>query len=285
MAKKPKIIKEPKVVIPLTRDEQIQQALDKEQKSYLSRSSGNPFDIIPEVPENRYLKIGDNVEIGNLDSCVVCYITPDQKFVVVDYNNICNNYGNPISTPNIGCWPWHSVFLADNIQRTKLMLDDHTVINRFSTSGISSLIMKVLYFGVDSNPEFQRDYVWTEQDEVNLVDSIFHGRDIGKFIFLKYEWPRNDQDVLDGKQRLNAIIRFVTSQFKYKGFYWHELGRLDRHKFEDHLIQYAELDANKFNEADKLRLFLNVNIAGVPQSEEHLAKIKARLSELELNNI
>ena len=38
----------------------------------------------------------------------------------------------------------------------------------------------------------------------------------------------------------------------------------------------AKIKSIKFTEADKLRLFLNVNVAGVPQSEEHLKKVKER---------
>lgn len=264
---------------PLTRDEQIQYELGRKQSDYLKTTSDDLFVIIPDVPPSRFLKVGDKVEVGNLTDCVVCFVTLDQKFVVIDYIRVDENYGNPIKTPDIGCWPWYDVIPLTNIKTTKLMMTDCSLRHSLITTGISGLLMKVLYFGVNPTPEFQRDYVWTPQDEENLIDSVFNSRDIGKFVFLKYPYPK-DMDILDGKQRLNTLVRFTTSMFPYKGYYWHEIGRLDRHQFEDHTIQYAEIDASKMTEADKCRLFLNVNAAGVPQSEDHILKIKRKLAEL-----
>ncbi len=276
-----KKIKKTKEPIVLTREESIKQALVSKQKSYFSRGNESPFSIIPEVPTNRYVKIGDKVQIGNLTDCVVAFVSVDRKFIVVDYTNVNNNYGNPIHTPAIGCWVWVDVFLLTNIEETELIPNYNSSRDNWSTGSIDGLLMKTLYFGTNSNPTYQRGYVWTEEDEVRLIDSVFNGSDIGKFIFLKYEWPVTDVDVLDGKQRLNTLVRFITSQFKYKGLYWHQISRSDRSRFEDRTVQYAELDAKNFTEADKLRLFLRVNAAGVPQDESHLSAIKQRLAELE----
>jgi len=270
--------KNKKAPVVFTRDEQIQQALTSQQKSYYTDDN---YSIVPEVPVIRHLKVGDKVEIGNLEDCVVCYITDDQKFVVVDHVRVDNNYGNPTRTPAIGCWAWYNVFLLSEVKDTGLANNTWSLINRMTSSSLDHLIHKVLYFGVNPNPDYQRDYVWSERDEIKLIDSIFRGNDIGKFVFLKYDWPVTDVDVLDGKQRLNTIIKFITSRFPYEGYYWHQFSTLDRHRFNDLPIQYAELNGNKFTEADKLRLFLNANAAGVPQDELHLLKIRKRLQELE----
>ena len=270
-----------KVTLPATREELLQDSLTREKSKYYSTNKGrDPLDIVPAIPLSRFVEVGDKVQVGNLTNCVVALVDTDRKFVVIDYISINNNHGNPISTPAIGCWPWYDVYKAEDIQDTHFMKSGYALLNRLTTTALSGLLHKVLYFGVDSDPEFQRGYVWTEQDEVNLIDSVFNDRDIGKFIFLKYNWPRTDVDVLDGKQRLNALVRFTTSAFPYKGLYWHQLSRLDRQQFADHHIQYAEIDASNFTEADKIRLFLNVNVAGVPQSEDHLLILKKRLAEL-----
>lgn len=267
MAKKVNVVQE------LTREELMEKAImDRLNRCYA-------VDDIPDVPSIRYLKIGDQVEIGNLSNCVVCYVSGDQKIVVVDYDNICNNYGNPITTASIGCWFWTDIYKKSNILRTDMTTVDHNIQHRFISSTISCLITKVLDFGLNDNPDYQRDYVWNDDDKSHLLDSIFSGQDIGKFILLSYAFPRR-REVLDGKQRLNAIIQFYTSQYKYKNLYWHELSARDRDHFEYYLIQFADLDARHFTETDKLKLFLNVNIAGVPQSEEHLKKIKDKLTKL-----
>ncbi|MCK9371225.1 DUF262 domain-containing protein, partial [Candidatus Dojkabacteria bacterium] len=209
------------------------------------------------------------------------FVSEDLKFVVVDYVKIDNNYGKPIHTPSIGCWVWYDVFLLADVKQTSFAPENNTIFDRYSTSSIEGLLTKALYFGTNSNPTYQRGYVWTEEDEVRLIDSVFNGSDIGKFIFLTYPWPIEDDDVLDGKQRLNTLVRFTTSQFQYNGLYWHQLSKVDRYKFEGRLVQYVEIDAKNFTEADKLRLFLQVNAAGVPQDESHLSAIRQQLAKLE----
>ena len=70
------------------------------------------------------------------------------------------------------------------------------------------------------NPEYQRDYVWSEEDKVDLIDSIMHHRDIGKFVFVENPFDHSKErggdsyEVLDGKQRINAIIGFINGEFK-----------------------------------------------------------------------
>jgi hypothetical protein len=259
----------------LSKDEIIQQLLNRAQKEcYLLDNE------LPTVPDNRKLKIGDELSIGNLEDAVVCYVSDDYRYVVVDYFRTDNNYGKPIRTAAIGCFDWHHVYLKSSIKNTEFTASDKPI-KSYLSSPLTSLISKVLKFGIDFSPEYQRDYVWSMEDKERLIGSIFEGRDIGKFVFLKYNWDDN-QEVLDGKQRLDAIIDFYTSKISYKGLYYHELSALDRHRFEDTIVQFAEIDAKKFTEADKIKLFLFVNASGVPQSEDHLKKLKDRLTELDV---
>ena len=48
---------------------------------------------------------------------------------------------------------------------------------------IESLLFKHLseFGGIDFMPPYQREYVWTDSDKEQLLDSIFMGSDIGKF--------------------------------------------------------------------------------------------------------
>jgi hypothetical protein len=276
-------LKQPKEKKILSREEQIQDALDRRKNEYYtSEYRPDALSVIPTVPTNRLLNIGDAVEIGNLNDCVVVGFTPDQKLVVVEYTSVENNYGKPIITPGrIGCWPWYSVFSLKETASINTINDDPCIINHFTSRQIDGLLNMAMHFGLNDNPFYQRGYVWTAQDEENLIRSVFDGADIGKFVFIKDEWPKRDAEVLDGKQRLNTLIRFCTSQFPYNGIYWHQLSRLDRYRFGDRTVQIAELDGRKYTEADKLRIFLRVNAAGVPQSDEHLVKIQDRLVQLE----
>lgn len=62
--------------------------------------------------------------------------------------------------------------------------------------------------GIDLSPAYQRDFVWREERQIGLIDSIFTGWHIPSLIFNK----RVDSNVLvciDGKQRLTSVQRFT----------------------------------------------------------------------------
>ena len=48
------------------------------------------------------------------------------------------------------------------------------VIINFNNSTIESLLHTYYNFGINMNPDYQRDYVWTMEDKLLLIDSIFN---------------------------------------------------------------------------------------------------------------
>lgn len=223
--------------------------------------------------------------MGNLENCVVVRVSDNHRFIVVNYDRTDNNYGRPVVTNSYGCWPWVDVVKLNDVTHTNFHTSDKFGVNtRLTSSEIGSLLSKKFYFGVDDSPTFQRDYAWQPDDEQRLLKSIFEERDIGKFVFLKYDWPRTNADLVDGKQRLNTIVKFVTSQIPYNGIYWHQLSKADRRGFSGAMVQVAEIKGDNLTEADKLELFLSINTAGVPQTEEHLTSIRTRLRGLTNDN-
>lgn len=68
-------------------------------------------------------------------------------------------------------------------------------------------------------PPFQRDQVWTEEQSVKLVESIWDGFPIGSYT-VNVVTERNpdtyveaDRWLLDGQQRWTAIARYVADEF------------------------------------------------------------------------
>ena len=83
MAKKPKApTKE------LTREEQIYAAYQKTKET-----SDLMHEEIVEVAPQFRVQIGDAVEVGNLEDCLVVGIFDDGKFIVIEYTHTYNNYG------------------------------------------------------------------------------------------------------------------------------------------------------------------------------------------------
>lgn len=134
--------------------------------------------------------------------------------------------------------------------------------------------------GLDSAPDFQRDYVWTPDDQQRYLDSLMAGRDLGRFIIVNRPYPNRDQ-VLDGKQRLNCLMMFLRSEISWRGLHWHEMTPGDRSRLENRVVQIAKVDEGRYSKADLLRIFLEVNAGGVPQSDEHLARVREMLAQEE----
>jgi hypothetical protein len=82
---------------------------------------------------------------------------------------------------------------------------------------ISSIVGRFQNGMVNSKPSYQRGYVWSKATQQKLIDSI-----INKFaipaIFLRVldveRGNRVTQEVMDGKQRMKAILDFVEGKFK-----------------------------------------------------------------------
>lgn len=135
---------------------------------------------------------------------------------------------------------------------------------------------------------YQRDFVWSEDDKKNLVDSIYNRIDCGKILIRKRGWKELERlvdmgeteiawiDIVDGKQRLGAVIDFTKNKFAdHEGNYYSELSDTAQRKFMDHqLFSYSELPEESTDAAVREQ-FLRLNFMGVPQSKEHIEFVKS----------
>ena len=134
---------------------------------------------------------------------------------------------------------------------------------------------------------YQRGLVWKKKDKQLLIESIYNNLDCGMFVFRKRNFSFVEKqyaegnyetafyDIVDGKQRLDAIRGFVMGEFKdLHGNYFTDLSEYARRKFEDFTsFCYAELYEDA-TDADVIRTFLNVNFTGVKMSKEHIDFVK-----------
>jgi uncharacterized protein with ParB-like and HNH nuclease domain len=132
-------------------------------------------------------------------------------------------------------------------------------------------------------PDFQRDYVWTKEDKIKLIESIFENIEIGRIVLHEEFNIKKSQDtwcyeVIDGKQRLGAILDYTKDKFKVKGKLFSELSKLDQRHFSFITIPTSEV--KNLPRKYQLDLFIKVNTTGVRMSEEHLNKVKKELQEL-----
>ncbi|MCP1185038.1 DUF262 domain-containing protein [Paenibacillus sp. 1781tsa1] len=238
------------------------------------------------ISEPTYIfEIGEPVSLGALEDVVVLANLHEGKIVELGYTSVKTNYGNPIRNENQkGYWLWTEIRKLNSNRDSHVKNEDIRL--SYSQMGLESLFHKAYYFGVDFDPEYQRNYVWNESDKVKLIDAIFNNVDIGKFAFIHLsdeEWEANGRkysyEILDGKQRLRAILDFYESRFKYKGLYFKDMSPRDQLHFRRYAISSAE--TRNLDREQKLRYFLMLNTGGRIMSEEHLDVVRELLNEVQ----
>ncbi len=134
---------------------------------------------------------------------------------------------------------------------------------------------------------YQRDFCWTLEQKQLLIESIYNNIDIGKIVVRNrsFDWVRKRvidgknaafRDIVDGKQRLNAIMGFIYGEFSdLHGNNWEDLSRKAQNTFFNFMsVAYGEIGENATDE-DVKAIFLNVNFAGVQMSQEHIDFVKS----------
>jgi hypothetical protein len=237
---------------------------------------------MPTPPKNRLFEIGDRVEIGNLDDNVILEVCNDGKFYKVLTINEIIKYGQHKGysfkiwyTPWNNCLPYRKV---EDIIEIDSLIENDDIRFSYSQRMLDSLIST--YYsgaGLDLNPSYQRGNVWTEDQKVALIDSIFKNIDIGKRRPFREE-RQHYYEMLDGKQRLTAVLDFIEEKFRYKGKLFSELHRRDQNHLENYSISYAETEP--LTEKQKYRYFIKLNTTGTPMDKMHLANVKSKLDIL-----
>ena len=233
--------------------------------------------IIP--PSNYPFRIGQPVSYGGYQECLVEELLENGRLLLLSYADKGERRGEPYDNQRrlpVLVW-WVNVEPLDEIQETNFSRP--RIACNYMQHDLRALISRVYHRGLIDSPEYQRDYVWTLEDKQRLIRSIFNRTDIGKFIFLEHEYPENRLEVIDGKQRLNAILEFTQGHFTFEGKTWFQLSWLDKRSFHDLMVQSADLDAKRMKKSDILWLFLSINTAGVPQTEAHVAKTQKMYEE------
>jgi len=85
---------------------------------------------------------------------------------------------------------------------------------------------------IELSPDFQRRAVWSEKAKSYLIDTIVRGRPIPKILISqRMEGSRIVRVVVDGQQRLRAILGFLNGDFKISRAHNKELAGYTFEKF------------------------------------------------------
>lgn len=147
------------------------------------------------------------------------------------------------------------------------------------------------------DPEFQREYVWTQKQKSELIESILMGIPI-PIVYL-FQTKDASIQVVDGRQRIGAIIDFMNNKFGLselkimknikKGTKFKNLEPIQQRKIEDYQID-TYLIQPPTPEKVKFDIFDRVNRGGTKLNNQEMrnalyqgqaTRLLKELSELE----
>lgn len=141
---------------------------------------------------------------------------------------------------------------------------------------------------------YQRDFVWNLEQKQLLIESVYNYLDCGlilvrerSFDYIKKEVKKGNYnvgffDIVDGKQRLNALYEFLTNQFKdLHGNYFGDLSKNAKMKFANSFcFTFGKMRYHSTDE-DVINSFLNVNFTGTPMCREHIEYVRSLKNKIE----
>ncbi|EIJ9084880.1 DUF262 domain-containing protein [Citrobacter freundii] len=127
--------------------------------------------------------------------------------------------------------------------------------------------------------EYQREYVWGEEEQQTFLRVLISGFPIGSVALAKApDWDVSDGpyiEVVDGKQRLTTLKMFINNEIPIvigdEEIFWSEFSRAEKLSFGRPTLTAVILD--DATTKDRIEYFIAVNFTGVPQSEEHRKKV------------
>ncbi len=241
------------------------------------QTTNNPIN-----PTYRF-NIGDQVRFGSLPVATVVANIQDVAYKVAFKNISRDKFGRKGEEFEDTRWlNWTDLRAVEPVNEVPFTEGTEPFYRKYKqlTVTIDSLINMVHHFGIEMDPWWQRGLVWTPEDEQKLLDSIFQGIDIGKIAVIKEPIIRGKKHftILDGKQRLNTILKFYESRISYRGIIFANLNNYDRHTFTCHSISLIEME-RPADEREILEYFHRLNVSGRPVNPEHLRMIENEIAQ------
>jgi uncharacterized protein with ParB-like and HNH nuclease domain len=130
---------------------------------------------------------------------------------------------------------------------------------------------------VNMNPDFQRNYVWSQKQKIQYLEWILRGGNSGKELYFNHpNWFKSfkgEMVIVDGKQRIESVLGFLNNKIKVYGYYYKQ--------YEDKLnmliagfsINVADLE----NRSDVLQWYIDMNTGGTCHTDKEINHVKKLL--------
>ncbi|MDQ0885921.1 hypothetical protein QFZ81_001009 [Paenibacillus sp. V4I9] len=233
------------------------------------------------IPEPTYIfEVGSPIRIGNTQDIKIERVLFDGRAYEISYTTY---EPNQLSWRLVKKENQKRIVLWTEVRKKidvipEQMTKDLDLHLDFSQIFLQGIIDKAYYNGVDLSPSYQIDFIWSLDEKVKLIDSIFNGFGIGEFVFVRLESENQgmfEYEILDGKERMKTILEFYEDRFSYKGMLYSDLCDNDQGSFIFYSTRFAVLSG--ISEEQKLRYFLKLNGYGSKINQESLEKVRQRL--------
>lgn len=144
------------------------------------------------------------------------------------------------------------------------------------------------HYGLDLDPDFQRAHVWTEEQQRKYIEYVLKNGHTGKELFFNCPyWNSNGHagkiTLVDGKQRLNAVMRFMRNELKIFANFDPKLEGYLLSEFDGYLpilIASFKIYINDLRTREEvLQWYIDLNDGGTPHTNEEIKKVRVLLSE------
>lgn len=133
---------------------------------------------------------------------------------------------------------------------------------------------------LDTEPDFQRGYVWDDTRKKKFVEFCLHGGVSGRNLFWNCRgYTRglsNPMVLIDGKQRLNAVLGFIRGEFAVFGdTVWSDIKNTCG--FEP-CVSFR-MNVVEMGRAETLRWYIFMNSGGVAHTRNDIARAERLLEK------
>lgn len=119
-------------------------------------------------------------------------------------------------------------------------------------------------------PTWQRPLVWSMDQNIKLLESMWLGLPIGTYSFNRKYGSKFDNLIIDGQQRMNAVEMYINDGFKVFGYLYSETTKVDKLFFRTNAkfpCYIVETDDEQY-----LRNYYNMmNFSGTSHTEDQRA--------------
>lgn len=126
------------------------------------------------------------------------------------------------------------------------------------------------------DPDFQRAHVWTEDQQIAWLEFFCRGGKTGRVLYFNHPgWMRGfkgEAVIVDGKQRLESIRRFIHNEIPVFGSYFRE--------FTDSLriLRTVKINVNTLQtRSEVLQWYIDFNAGGVAHTDEEIGRVRKLL--------